>query len=109
MGGAAEVAQRVQSAMRRLAISHASSPFGVLSLSIGMATMVADLSSTPEEIVARADRGLYRAKELGRDRQSWGDAQENPHSRAPIISASAAPVPSPLNAMKQVSRAKGGV
>ncbi|MGE2736018.1 diguanylate cyclase [Mycolicibacterium vaccae] len=65
------------SAIRALAIAHPSTPCGVVTVSIGVATLrprdeVRFRSVTPEDAVAelldRADRALYRAKSAGRDR-----------------------------------------
>jgi len=55
--------------VRRLAIPHAASPDGYLTLSIGAATL-----APPERfntLVTRADAALYRAKHEGRDRLCW--------------------------------------
>ena len=82
--GAVEIARRVQAAVRELAIAHASSPLGRLSLSIGLATTVADQARTAEEFVAEADRGVYRAKTLGRDQICWGDERVIPDGQSLI-------------------------
>ena len=39
-----------------------------VTISMGIASAVADEAATPELLIARADRALYRAKTLGKDR-----------------------------------------
>jgi diguanylate cyclase (GGDEF)-like protein len=71
--GARKVAHRVQVAIEQLAVAHAGSPMGRLSLSIGLATMVAGSVSAAEDLVAEADRHVYRAKKFGRDQVCSSD------------------------------------
>ncbi len=70
--GARSVARALQAAVGRLAMPHAGSPSGLLSLSIGLATADPRLQEPgPEDalqLVEAADRALYRAKAAGRDR-----------------------------------------
>lgn len=65
--GAAAIASEVLAAVRGLELAHAASPRGSVSVSIGAATSVPTPGSTPD-LLERADRALYRAKERGRDR-----------------------------------------
>jgi GGDEF domain-containing protein len=54
-----------------LAIAHrGSSSGGCLSISVGSATMVPDYRDSAKSLVAMADRALYQAKLLGRNRTS---------------------------------------
>lgn len=63
------VARRIQDAVRRLRIPHNSSPAGqVVTISIGIASVVPTTSAPQEHLIHSADRCLYRAKHLGRDR-----------------------------------------
>jgi diguanylate cyclase (GGDEF)-like protein len=57
------VSERIRNAVRQLAI-----PDVQLTCSVGVATFIASSSEEPWQVVERADRALYRAKELGRDR-----------------------------------------
>jgi diguanylate cyclase (GGDEF)-like protein len=65
--GAVEMALRVRAAIRALAIPHAGSPHGVVSVSIGISAVPAADETGAASLVAAADRALYRAKEAGRD------------------------------------------
>jgi len=65
--GAATVAQRTLDAIQALALRHAASPTGRVTVSIGAATTAA-LDIRPEALIDRADRALYAAKRAGRDR-----------------------------------------
>lgn len=49
-------------------IEHAGSPLGRVTLSIGLASTVAQAGSGPDRLVEQADRALYQAKRSGRNR-----------------------------------------
>jgi diguanylate cyclase (GGDEF)-like protein len=69
LGGALELAQRMLRAVRDLGIEHrASGVAPQVTISIGVASLVPDLSASPEILLMRADDALYRAKAEGRDR-----------------------------------------
>ena len=53
--------------LARRALPHAESPFGILTISIGVAVMVPTEDTSPELLVEMADQALYRAKEKGRN------------------------------------------
>jgi len=53
-----------------LAIAHDSSPYGRVSVSIGVASAYPNLESTPGELLLQADTALYAAKQQGRHRVS---------------------------------------
>lgn len=69
--GALKVAERLRQATLNLKIPHANSrvalPEPVVTISLGVASMVADADIPPSEVVAQADRGLYLAKSQGRN------------------------------------------
>jgi diguanylate cyclase (GGDEF)-like protein len=68
-GGAQAVARRVQAAVAALAIPHPDSGVEpVVTVSIGAATAVPGAQAGPALLVEAADRALYRAKDLGRNR-----------------------------------------
>jgi diguanylate cyclase (GGDEF)-like protein len=66
--GAAKVAERLRAAVEALAVPHASARRGIVTVSVGVASIVPKRSASPQEIVESADRALYRAKGTGRDR-----------------------------------------
>jgi diguanylate cyclase (GGDEF)-like protein len=69
-------AERVRSAVERLAIPHAAAPAGVVTLSAGIAAYHPGDAATVEELLEQADAALYRAKSAGRNRVALyeGDA-----------------------------------
>jgi diguanylate cyclase (GGDEF)-like protein len=61
------VAERLRKAVSKLALrSYDGTPLPPVSLSAGLATMLAD--DTVESLLARADKALYSAKDSGRDK-----------------------------------------
>lgn len=67
--GAQFIAFRIAAELARMNLLHASSPLGGrVTLSIGCATCRPAPGCGPDELVALADRALYRAKAMGRDR-----------------------------------------
>jgi diguanylate cyclase (GGDEF)-like protein len=67
--GAGVVAERMRSATFDLAIPHSgSAEWGRVTISVGVASLVPEESRAAEELVATADRALYRAKHAGRNR-----------------------------------------
>jgi diguanylate cyclase (GGDEF)-like protein/PAS domain S-box-containing protein len=67
LNGALEVAEQYQKGVRGLHIPHVASPKTIVSVSIGVATILPAQSDRPEDLMAEADRALYRAKHDGRD------------------------------------------
>ncbi len=67
--GALAVAERVRKAVRDLAILHEASGVDTcITLSLGVAETVPGPDSSPDELIGSADKALYSAKELGRNR-----------------------------------------
>ena len=68
IGDAHAHADRIRQAVRALAIEHAGSPLGVVTISAGVASIAPYASDTsPASLIAAADAALYRAKAGGRD------------------------------------------
>jgi diguanylate cyclase (GGDEF)-like protein/PAS domain S-box-containing protein len=63
--GAASRAERVRAAVRELGIVHEASDRGVVTVSVGVATVMGAWTSA--ELIALADKALYEAKAAGRD------------------------------------------
>ncbi|WP_343728793.1 diguanylate cyclase [Duganella sp.] len=61
------VAEDICAELARRRLPHAQSPFGIMTISIGVAVMVPTEDSSPQDLVRAADRALYRAKEKGRN------------------------------------------
>jgi diguanylate cyclase (GGDEF)-like protein len=69
LDSASQVAQSCLQAVNDARIPHAASPLGAwLSLSVGVASAMADRARFPQSLVERADEALYRAKHQGRAR-----------------------------------------
>ncbi|PKN54451.1 MAG: deoxyribodipyrimidine photolyase [Betaproteobacteria bacterium HGW-Betaproteobacteria-17] len=65
---AVTVAERAQQAIRARALPHAGVEPGIVSVSLGVASVVPVRELPPESLLRLADAALYRAKALGRDR-----------------------------------------
>ena len=69
--GAAVVAQNIQQTIQALEIPHVRSEVSmIVSVSMGIASLIPTASSSPELLISQADRALYTAKQQGRDRYS---------------------------------------
>jgi diguanylate cyclase (GGDEF)-like protein/PAS domain S-box-containing protein len=69
LASAIEIAEKCRTTILDLAIPHeASGSNGVVTISLGVASAIPTSDSDPSSLMAEADRMLYRAKELGRNR-----------------------------------------
>jgi len=66
-GGARDVAERIRQRLAAAAIPHAASPFGQVTVSIGVASATPTPGADGKLLLAQADEALYRAKQSGRD------------------------------------------
>lgn len=75
--GARVVAERIRKAIEASAIPHpAAGPPGVVTVSLGVATLIPRAPLTPAALIEAADKGLYAAKRGGRNRV--GDSPADP-------------------------------
>ena len=61
-------AERHRAAVEALQIPHQGSPFGVITISMGLATIISGERTATAEALEEADTALYRAKRAGRNR-----------------------------------------
>jgi diguanylate cyclase (GGDEF)-like protein len=71
--GAQRIAERIDRAIRALQIPHAGAALAFVTVSVGLAVMQPIGNESPESLLKRADRALYRAKSEGRARISLDD------------------------------------
>lgn len=62
-----EAAQSMCAELARRQLPHEQSPFGMLTISIGVAVLVPGDANSPDMLVEMADRALYKAKQRGRN------------------------------------------
>jgi diguanylate cyclase (GGDEF)-like protein/PAS domain S-box-containing protein len=70
-GGAAQIAEAIRAGIEGLGVLHPSSPHGVVTASVGVATAGPSsqhIIHSPEALIEMADTALYRAKAGGRNR-----------------------------------------
>jgi len=65
---ALKIAEDICSDLAGLALPHEQSPFGIVTVSIGVAVLLPDNATHADLLIGRADRALYRAKDSGRNR-----------------------------------------
>jgi len=67
-----QAVHRMRAGLEKLAITHADNPLGVLTFSAGVAVLDGDQPRNAGEVLREADKALYRAKQLGRNRVEHG-------------------------------------
>lgn len=79
--GARRLAEKFRRAVEALGIEHTQSEVCPrVTVSVGVATVIPDRSSAPEDLVCAADRAMYQAKSDGRNRvRVFGSVGEGPH------------------------------
>jgi diguanylate cyclase (GGDEF)-like protein len=65
---AARVAERIRQNLARKLVKHLGSPYGVVTLSIGVAGAVPGASGSPEQLLRAAEQALLTSTQEGRDR-----------------------------------------
>ncbi|MEG5030454.1 diguanylate cyclase [Microcoleus sp. AT8-B1] len=77
--GAIAVAESIREAIRVLGIPHEQSNVStIVTVSMGIATVIPTAETSPDELVALADRALYDAKRQGRDRYTSANQMTAP-------------------------------
>ena len=62
-----EAAQRMQKEVWSLALPHADLAPGIVTFSLGVASLIPSKEKTPEDLIQQADTALYQAKSAGRN------------------------------------------
>ena len=73
LDGAHSVAEIIRANVQKLQLKHPKSPFGVVTVSIGVAVAVPSDAMAAEELFRAADHALYEAKRSGRNRVHKGE------------------------------------
>jgi diguanylate cyclase (GGDEF)-like protein len=69
LAGAIKIAKNIQQAIHDQAIPHAQSDVtDIVTLSLGITSLIPTCDIKPDTLIASADKALYNAKEMGRDR-----------------------------------------
>jgi predicted signal transduction protein with EAL and GGDEF domain len=66
-----------------LALPHAGSPFGVVTVCVGAAALNPSGATAPVDLVQAADRALYVAKRDGRNRVAQAEVEDSRLSDSP--------------------------
>ncbi|NHZ37368.1 diguanylate cyclase [Massilia rubra] len=78
LAGAQVVADAVRSHLERLAMEHPQAAGGIVTMSIGVASVVPSRGDSPANLTARADKALYAAKTGGRNRVCVAESEIPP-------------------------------
>ena len=81
--GAAAVAEGLRVSIEELAVPHSPLIKGVVTISAGVGTAQAGDDATPESLIGSADKALYEAKHLGRNRVCTAPAYDAESSPSP--------------------------
>jgi diguanylate cyclase (GGDEF)-like protein len=61
------IAERLRRTVESLSFTNTESPWGFVTVSVGVASLVPEKNETAEKLVEAADAGLYAAKHRGRN------------------------------------------
>ena len=83
--GAVDVAKTISENLRARKIPHAGSPTGIMTLSIGCATVSPQAGANPAWLIELADQALYRAKRSGRNQVCVANPDDLENNRQKAI------------------------
>ena len=69
--GARAIAETIREEIKALGIAHSKSEAQVVTMSLGVATLIPQASLAANVLIEQADQALYLSKAQGRDRVSW--------------------------------------
>ncbi len=72
--GALQFAEAMRRTVEELGIGHPDSPYGIVTISLGVATLSPRPGSAQDTLIAQADKALYASKEAGRNRVNASEA-----------------------------------
>jgi diguanylate cyclase (GGDEF)-like protein len=75
MAGASVLAESLRLGVEELRLPHSESGFGHITISVGVAAVLAGADQTTDRLLQMADRAMYRAKSLGRNRVAVADEE----------------------------------
>jgi diguanylate cyclase (GGDEF)-like protein/PAS domain S-box-containing protein len=78
--GARRIAEEMCAVLRHMRLPHAASSEGIVTVSVGHATLVPSVSGSAESLVELADQAMYQAKREGRNRICSAPSDSSPHS-----------------------------
>ncbi|MFH1138224.1 MAG: diguanylate cyclase [Pseudomonadota bacterium] len=85
--GASQIGQAVCRAVENLQIEHRGSPFGRVTISLGLATGRPSREKKPADLVKAADQALYQAKASGRNQARWAGQAETLEDAGPQLAS----------------------
>ncbi|WP_024930513.1 diguanylate cyclase [Methylophilus sp. OH31] len=68
---ARNISDSMLTAVQKLNIRHEQSTHQIVTISMGIATIVPTMENSMQQLIEEADKALYRAKENGRNRAEW--------------------------------------